>query len=183
MRVSDKQTMYRMLDAGAFGNTITRWYSIEDWKASGWKSDLWAIRSTTKAGDWARSGLNIPTDSLEWVYYNWYKTGRGAEISPMVDHMLTARFQVWEGPDGLTLWGVLGHDTVPWRKAFGELSSHWYGTTALTILREYLNENSMDDLREVLDKYDGHVVELTALDRCYGTLAHRNAVVWEVRAY
>ncbi len=97
--------------------------------------------------------------------------------------MLTARFQVWESPTGLTLWGVIGRKEVPWREAFQSLSSHWYGVAAREILKTYLNENSMDDLDIVLEQYPDHVVELTALDRCFGTVPHRNAVVWEVRSY
>lgn len=180
--VSDKRTMYRMLDAGEFGNTIPRWYSVRAWKDSGYRSDLWAIRSMTP-GNWACSGLNIPTDNVEWLYYNWNKSGEGSEISPMVDHMLTARFHAHYGCSGLIVWVVEGHREVPWRKAFETVSAHYEGVNARLVLRKYLNENSIDDLDIVLDKYQDHVVELTALDRCFGTVPHRNAVVWEVRRY
>ncbi len=55
------------------------------------------------------------------------------------------------------------------------------GLQAAAVIRKHLNDNSHDDLRELLDTYPGHVVELTALDRCVGTVPHRNAVIWEVR--
>lgn len=185
MRVSDKQMMYRMLQEGAFGNTIERWFRFEDWfnpfrPAQG----LWAIRSMV-AGNKDKSGLNFTYEEVCEKYRRWYPSG-GGEISPMVDHMLTARLQVHEEPGGLVVWAVEGYRDKGWRLVFDQengYSRHLYGVQARLILRRYLNQNSLDDLQILLDRYQGHTVELSALDRCFGTVPHRNAVVWEVRDY
>jgi len=51
------------------------------------------------------------------------------------------------------------------------------------VLRKHLNPNSLDDLSTVLDRWPGHVVELSAVEGCFGTVPGRNGIVWEVRNY
>lgn len=60
---------------------------------------------------------------------------------------------------------------------------HWFGSAARVLLTKHLNPNSYDDMSVLCDRLPGHVVELSALDRFYGTVPHRNAIVWEVRNY
>jgi hypothetical protein len=181
-RVTSKAMMFPMLDAGAFGNTVSRWYSLREWENRTQFGSLWAIRNATGAGNDKRQRLDIPTADLPDLYRLWYGES-GAEISPMVDHMLTARFQLIEDHSGLRLWWVKGRGEVKWRDAFKTLSRHDDGIVAWEVLRHYLNPNSYDDLKHVLNRFRGHAVEMTVLDRCFGTIPHRNAVVWEVRLY
>jgi hypothetical protein len=59
----------------------------------------------------------------------------------------------------------------------------WEGSAARGLLRAVLNPNSYDDLMEMIGVYPNHVVEMSVLDCCFGTVPGRNAVVWEVRRY
>ncbi len=106
-------------------------------------------------------------------------------ISPMVTQF--GRVQ-WEGDIcelpgvGLVCSGNLNPEPGSWRRHMLN-PKLWERTAARALLRSVLNPNSYDDLGELLDRYPGHVVELSALEVCYGTCENRNAIVWEVRAY
>lgn len=183
MTIRDKTTMYELLASGRLGNHTPQWFSVAEWERDPARPDvpLWGVRSAL-AGGCPKSRLDVPTAEVGPLFREWFG-GSGGNISPMVDHMMTARFQVWDGFRGLYVWAVVGHTGLKWRPAFASVSTHHEGTAARQLLRRHLNENSYHDVEELFEKYPGHVVEMTALDRCFGLVPGRNAVVWEVRDY
>lgn len=184
MKVNNKRAMYEMLQAGAFGNTTPMWFNLAEWQRgarSYGRDALWGIRTADTSGHDKRTKLDVPTLDVAPLFRQWFPNG-GGQLSPMVDHMTTARMHIHEGPE-LTVWVVEGWTHVKWRDAFKLFGCHVEGTRARAVLEQYLNPNSLDDLKELLGTYPGHVVELTTLDRCYGTEPHRNTVIWEVRNY
>lgn len=185
MRVADKASMFRLLQEGAFGNTTPQWFSVEAWQSDrlgARTGGLWGIRSAATSGGDKRTKLNVPVEEVPGLVQQWFPGG-GGQISPMVDHSATLRAHVHRDHQGTQLWYVEGLRQVSWREAFAIHSRRCERTAAELILRRHLNENSFDDLHALLDRFDGHIVELTAMDRCYGTVPHRNTVIWEVRDY
>lgn len=179
MQVKDKQTMYRMLSSGAFGNTLPMFFSVESWQASpvAKQYESWGLRAM-RPGDKQLKlyvpSADVPQLAREFTY--------GVNISPMVDMYKVFRGEVIELDSGLYLWGTFSMQGQ-WREALGQLSKGYTLTNAKRIMRIVLNENSYDDIMALLDLYPQHTVEFTALDRCLGLCQGRNAVIWEVRDY
>lgn len=186
MRVGDKATMYRMLAAGKFGNTIPQYFSVHAWVQSGDadRYSHWGVR-TLKPGGPCR--LNCPTTEVVSTIYDF---AQPCNISLMVDKVatVTAWLEAWDSPTGLVVEGIEWPDTAggwTWRNSMPDPAKRkrWEGTAARMVLARHLNENSRDDLWRVLDEFPDHVVELSALSRCIGMVPHRNGCVWEVRHY
>lgn len=189
MQVTRKSQMYAMLSAGDFGNTIPQFYSVEEWAYSPDSSryKLWGVRSAKQSMHPA-CRLNCP--SSEVAAYADKHFADGPNISMMVDAVaqVTAWLEIWRSPTGLYVQGIENPPTWygwNWRNSMNDPQrlKRWENTAARNVLARNLNENSFQDLHDLLDRYDDHVVELSALNRCIGTIPHRNAVVWEVRLY
>jgi hypothetical protein len=179
--VRHKAQMYALLRSGAFGNTNPSWDDLAVWKAEAPRSaPLWGVRSMT-VGD-HRAQLDVPTDEVAGLVRKLFPHG-GYNISPMVDQWLTLRCDVWESPEGFRVYGVEGRRDIKWREALGQHGREWTGLAARMLLRHHLNANSLADLEAVLELWPGHIVELTAMECCWGTVPGRNAVVWECRLY
>lgn len=181
--VKNKRDMYRRIVAGEFGNTLPRFFDLADWVASGRRFALWGVQHTSIAG-FPGTRLDVPTAE---VPARIAAGGFGADfvVSPMVHQVGRV---LWEGnvceiPGcGLVCSGNVSPAPGSWRRHM-LAPRRWEGSAARVLLRSVLNPNSYADLETLLDSYPGHVVELSALDVCFGTCPDRNAVIWEVRAY
>lgn len=184
--VRDKADMYRRLAAGEFGNTLPQWFDAARWAAENPAPlPFWGVR-TLSAGGPCR--LNCPAAEVVATFRGFEAAGFRAQISAMVDRVanVTLWADIWDSPAGLVVYGIEYPDTaggLTWRSAMPTRGRHWHGTAARLLLSRHLNPNSLDDLDAVREAFPGHVVELSAVDRCYGTVPHRNAIVWEVRSY
>ena len=178
--IRSKDVMYRTLVAGGFGNTCPVYFSVGEWlRAENGGVPLWGVRSHT-SGD-PRARLDVPT-AVVADYCRSVFGDHGFNITPMVDHMLAFRGEVYDaGSRGLVLFGVAGRRELKWRPAFRQYGREYTGSAAAVVLRTVMNGNSYDDLQILLEQYPGHVVEFTALEREFGTVPGRNSVVWEVR--
>jgi hypothetical protein len=186
--ITSKSQMYRLLAAGAFGNTIPQWLDAARWDAEAPTTiRWWGVRTMTPGGP---CSLNCPDHAVRKTFAAFQAAGHVPQISMMVDRVanVMAWLEVWESPTGLVVEGIEYPDTstgMTWRDAMPDpaLRRRWEGTAARLVLARHLNENDRDDLAATLERFPGHVVEMSALDRCIGTVPHRRAVVWEVRAY
>ena len=183
--VHDKATMYQLLAVGAFGNTIPQFFSVDEWKKSpdSSKYDSWGVRTQTPGGP---CRLRCPTEEVAVTAASF--APHGLNISCMVDDVaqVTLWADVWDSPTGWVVYGVEHPDTAggwTWRNSMPTKGRHWEGLAAKMLLRRHLNANSYEDVGEVFDRYPGHILELSALDKCFGVMPHRNAVVWEARLY
>jgi hypothetical protein len=181
--VTSKRDMYVRLTAGEFGNTNPSWDGLDNWCLDGRNAGyaLWGVRS--KVANDPRTRLNVATDGV--VRYCEENRLLEANISPMVK----AWSVQWEGDicyrhdgPGLLCSGNVGIEPGSWRTHMKH-PRLWEGSVADRLLRLYLNDNSYSHVRELLDEYPDHVVELSALDYCFGTVPDHNAVIWEVRKY
>lgn len=187
--VRTKAEMYRRLCAGEFGNTIPQWFDVCDWQRHGdsAKYAFWGVRTLTPGGP---CRLNCHRDDVPFWALEYERAGHRVNISMMVDRVatVTAWLEAWDGPTGLVVEGIECPDTAngwTWRNSMPDPAKRraWHGTAARMVLARHLNANSLDDLCVLLGHFPGHVVELSALDRCIGNCPHRNGVVWEVRSY
>ena len=188
--VRTKRQMYRMLAAGEFGNTVPQWFDLAAWEADSEAARyaLWGVRSGLAGGD-KRMRLNVPRDEVVALCRNWFPSG-GMNLSPMIDMYAVLRAEVYESnfgePFGLNVFYVPPGKLVPedpWRGSFKRYGSRAWGIKALHLLREHLWPGDWEDLWLTLDRFPGHVVELSACDRAVGVIPHRNTICWEVRSY
>jgi hypothetical protein len=190
MRITNKHAMYAKLAAGEFGNTCPMWFGYQSWlrDMGRLRPDdplarcLWGVRSLTPGGVFEP---HVPAGDVRDACTA--RNGAGVNISPMIDTLpgltVTAMLNVWESPTGLVVEAVTDPPAgANWRQVMPSARTHTT-TTARLLLDRHLNANSRDDLRVLLDAYPGHVVELSAMNICWGTVPHRDAVCWEVRAY
>jgi len=185
-----KSQMYHALSTGQLGNSVPMFFGLEEWLHE--KDDcnhygLWGVRSLTP-GDRKRCRLNVPTGEVAEYWCKWFGSG-GGNISPMLDRWAVLRGQVLEPrhpPFGLTLDYVPPgkvDEESPWHGSFNKYGTTARGIVAWEILRCYLWPSDLEDLRVLLERYPGHVVEFSACDRAVGLIANRNTVWWEVRLY
>jgi hypothetical protein len=57
------------------------------------------------------------------------------------------------------------------------------GLVARELVRHFMTPSSHEDWLALLDRYQGHVFEVSIYDRCLGDVPGRNALVWEIRRY
>jgi hypothetical protein len=184
--ITNKPQMYAMLAGGRLGNTIPQYFTVHDWVKSGDadRYGWWGVR-TLKPGGPCR--LNCPRAE---VMSTAYEFAQPVNISMMIDKCctVTAWLELWDSPAGLVVEGVEYPDTAggwTWRNSMPDPQrrKRWEGVAARVILRRHLNANSLDDVTELLGRHPDHVFELSATDRCFGTVPHRNHITWELRLY
>ena len=189
--VTSKAGMYRDLASGRFGSTIPQFFSIADWRGSpdSKRYEWWGVRSSTVSAHPLCKMYVHRSDVADYARQHFCD---GVNISMMVDAVTGVRawLEAWiDDLDGLCVQGIENPkiaDGWTWRNSMRDPSrlQSWRLTQARMVLRRHLNENSYDDLMELLEMYSqGHVVELSALESCIGCYPGRNAVVWEVRLY
>lgn len=71
----------------------------------------------------------------------------------------------------------------PMRYALQEESHTVDHITAKGLLQLYMNNKSYEWLKELLDRYPGHVIEFSVYSVEWGTIPGYNTVFWEVRNY
>lgn len=183
--VTDKREMYRRLARGEFGNTNPQWFDLAEWERDpdARRFSHWGVRHTSQAA-FPHAALNVPAERVGELVAGPFG-GRDYNISPMI--WCVGRVQ-WEGdvydhPErGLICCGSVCPKPGSWRTHM-KAPKLWEGSGARALLKTVLNPNSLDDLLALVESFPNHVVELSALDVCFGTVPHRNAVVWEVRKY
>lgn len=186
--VLTKAEWYRRAATGEFGNGLPRFHDLAEWweHPLGYaKCELWGVQHTTIPG-YPGTRLNVPRDDVVFQIRDTFDGPRVFNycISPMVHQFGTVLWEgdIMRGVDGLSCHGHARPEKGTWRKHMAK-PDVWKGSAATAFLRHVLNGNSYDDLELLLDGYPDHVIELSALSRCYGTCPGRNSVIWEVRRY
>lgn len=189
-RITSKKRMYELLAAGRLGNTTPQFFDRESWtRFVGDYPDkylYWGVRNAVVADD-PRSGLNVPTPDVFRLLAEWYPSGTGFNLSPMIQRYATLNAQT----DGRTLewidpfrWAEWGHAGHPWRFGFKNCRMETDSPTAVrAILGAYLWPAALEQIDWLLSAYPDHVVEFTACDRAAGLQENNNMIVWECRAY
>jgi hypothetical protein len=195
--VQTKADMYQRLAAGEFGNTIPQYFSCRDWlnRSDDETYPAWGVR-TLKPGGPCR--LNCPPGEVVATACQYQAAGYDINISMMVDTVTTIKawLEIVDlSPNPMGLWsetlsveGIEWPDTcngATWRNSMPNplLRRQWNGKAARLVLERHLRRDSLTAIDRLLLGYPQHVIELSALDKCLGTLPNQNHVIWEVRAY
>ena len=181
--IKNKAQMYRLYSGGAFGNKLRTWDSMEDLLLSGYTGSVTARYVGDSGGGLAH--YRIPVNKVP--LFEQECRDRGLEVGRIrynesaPDDRLLIQGEVMRDHRGLVL--RYSRLKTMMRKALSEDTNHAQGITAQFLLKAYLTWLSYNDIMELLDQYEGHVVEFSAYEMLVGDCRGRNTVVWEVRAY
>ena len=175
-RIINKVRMYQHLRAGAFGNTVQQWSSLEDFLRAGpHTGGLFSIRSRQVGG---RCDYQVPAVEVPLRCKNW--PGEFNINPTMPDEKISIQGEVCLQPD-LRLF----YSTAPkaMRRALAESGINCHGIVAKSVLCHYVDPSSYQDILTLLEYYPDHVVEFGAYRMGVGADPRRNTVIWEVRLY
>lgn len=180
MRVPDKKTMYSLYERGLFGNGLKNYNTLQECidNADG----LVGVRCRQIGGPCV--AMKTPVELQEAMRGLFARGWREPDFiygqSPDHHHqVIQGEVMRSENHYDFTYTTV----KAAMRPALAQETKHAQGITAIALLKHHLWPASYEDLIELLDTYDGAVVEFTAFDREIGTCPNRNAVIWEVRHY
>lgn len=178
-RISTKRSMYRHLAAGHFGNYMPCWLTLEEAE----QQDLETIGARSyDVGDPIRL-YRLPRATMRQEL-----SKRGALGRDLIFYTTDYGLEAWR-----VIQGELMRDSgglqlrytfraEPMRVALEMDERHASGLTALMLLRQHVDPQGVDALMELLDEYDGAVVEFTSYRAPVGAFRHRT-IIWEVRHY
>lgn len=184
--VLSKADFVRRYALGEFGNASPTWQTVDDLLSLArkypWPTEvpgLYHLRNRV-AGGATYYNLGWSACVTKWMDQPdraaWY-------VSAMAPtDRTTLQGEVYRAETGL----ALTYSTVarPMREALAAESIQVSGIMASFLLRRHLCPNSYDWLNELLERYDGHVVEFSAYSVPWGTLYPLfNTCFWECRLY
>lgn len=87
--------------------------------------------------------------------------------------------------DGEPHCGIFYHtrESGPMPIALRKSSATTFGLRADLMIQQAMTPSSYADWQILLERYSGHVLEVSIWESCLGDTPGRNAVVWEVRRY
>jgi len=179
--VLTKNDFVRRYIRGEFGNRAPSWGTLDEFQSSGYRGKV-HIRNRVANG------------------LTWYNI----ESSQVLNHWVEL-VTLGVSPDSLYLSGMAPHDygsiqgefqqsvhwmdltycdaKLPMREAMAVETSVATGVTALCLLKKNMDPVSYDWSLELMNLYPGHVIEFSCFGVSWGTIPHRNTVIWEVRNY
>jgi hypothetical protein len=173
-RVRNKKESKRLFGLGFFGNSVRQWDSIQEAEESGYKG-LLVLRSLQTGGRVIYHLTMAEAKKIEFVpglnYFNEQLNGP--------DKRVTFQGEVCRSHRGLEL--RYSTENLPMRDAM-EDARHACGLQALLLMQHFCCPPGYTKIMDLLDEYDGHVVEFTVFDVPCGELK-RNTIIWEVRDY
>lgn len=185
-----KRRNYELCHGGGYGNRVRQWASLDEWRSSGYSEPV-AMRVAMSGGGGGPSAFGVSREDVDRTAKLWSLGGIPSEcirLSEMADGLRTLQGEylndVYE-QDGETRWGAFLHtfETGPMPVALRASRSTTHGLRADLLLRCHMTPSSHADWCELLDRYPGHVLEVSIWENCLGDVPGRNAVVWEVRRY
>lgn len=181
--------MYELYFAGAFGNTLVNWRTIEafkaDLEAGKWPKDRpVALRTSTKPGVVPpRYCVRTETWEVEELAASWVKDygipHSGINVNELgADHLIVLQGEIMRSTNYFDLRG--SYEKTVMRTALATNQFHVYGLEAYLLVKEKFDAPSWDNLQRLFDEYPDAVIEFT----CYGIPVGDhgwNTVFWEVR--
>lgn len=162
--------------AGEFGNRTQTWHSLEDFYNPN-RTKRYHLRNRIAGG--ATYYDQTVTDVRQlWSMMKSPEMWYCSEMAPTSKTLFQG--EVFRSDQGLALY----YSTIPkpMRDSLKEGGQQVIGLTAKLFLEHYLDPVDYDWLNELLDRYDGHVVEFSHYNVACGVL-NRRLIVWEVRNY
>ena len=178
MRIASKRQMYTALKRGDFGNVVRHWDSLADMVADPFNG-LVGCRCLQTNRPW--SLYCLPKPKLLSELTKIHSNGAGFEFyeSPPDDYR-RIQGELCRGPWGLHFRYTFAPGAM--RIALQTEEHNIQGLQADMLLRAYTDSGCYDWLMELLNTYDGHVVEFTSYAKPVGVL-RQPYLIWEVRDY
>lgn len=178
MRISTKTQMYDLLKRGVLGNTVRHYGSLEELMSD--ETVEWVGCRCLQVNRPWRLYCCRKHELLAGLRERGYD-GTGLEFyeSPP-DAFRRIQGELMRGP-----WGLQFRYTFapgPMRLALESNEQHAWGLEARMLLQKHADPACYDWLMDLLDTYDGHVVEFTSYSIPVGVL-QQPWLIWEVRAY
>lgn len=185
-QILTKRQNYRLWQSGEFGNKLRAWPSVDAWRASGFTGRV-VLRALLPVGG-GPCRYNLEPDEVERTVGYWLADGMHRDAI-MVNEAAPDQAAILQGEylNGIVgaYWNCLHYSRVAahMRIALGAEMLFANGMMSDLLLREAMTPSSYEDWRLLLERYPGHVLEVSIYNRCVGDIPGRNALVWEVRRY
>lgn len=170
--------------ANRFGNRAPTWNTLHDYVYDPTQyTGLVHIRNRVAGGP---TWYDVPADKVIRVASDIQLQGLISYSDMYFSGMAPTERTTFQGEVRRSERGLdLTYSTVakPMRQSLLEGSKSACGLIAQELLRYYMDPSSYDWLGDLLDLYDGSVVEFSCYSCNWGTIPNRNVVVWEVRNY
>lgn len=165
---------HEALMKGLVGNKLRIWMSWRDLMDSGFSGTVSVrqkYRSSSNSSRYLIPVAKAIAERNESVFYN--------ESAP--DQYLLIQGDVMTTEKGLTVF--YSDLKKPMKMALAESGKHITGLQALHLLRINMTPSSFDDLMDLIDIYEDHIIEFSAYSKDLGDCKGRNTIIWEVRKY
>lgn len=173
MIIKTKTKMYEYLKKGLLGNTAKIYNSLNEIP----KNEILSMRYN-QAGNISKCDPNMTKDKL---------INRNIDLSEVTICQQPQQYancllngEITKNHFGLDLRYKIGN---MWMRPAMKIADRATGLFAQKILDTYLTSSDYDCLMDLLDIYEGHIIEFTVFDNYVGTIPNRNTIIWEVRKY
>ena len=187
--VLSKQQNYCLWQGGAFGNKLRAWRTVAEWKDSGFEGKI-VLR--TVVDGCGPCEYNLIPDEVDFIVEGWLALGIKLdsimvnEAAPDGDVILQGEYlnDIYE-IGGEVGWGYFKYSRAraQMRDALAAAPEVAHRLRSDQLLKLAMTPASHDDWKLLLERYPGHVLEVSIYDRCLGDTPGRNALVWEIRKY
>lgn len=177
--VLTKVDFVRRYQAGEFGNRSPTWNTYAQFLRDRY-TGLVHIRNRIQG---AKTWYNVPASQVGFKLDQIVNEGWNRSLlyfSGMAPtEKTTFQGEVVQSTDYLDLF--YSHVPLPMRDSLLQGGKQVSGLKALGLMKTYMDPSSFDWVQELLEEYPGHVIEFSCYSVNWGTVPHRNTVIWEVR--
>lgn len=180
MQIRSKAEFFHSWQAGVLGNRTNLWERPEDAYASGASKIGFRQIGMSGGGAWEK----VPREQVFATAARWSSEGRRF----MMDDGCPDDKRILQGEVGRTYRGLEGWlDTtnqLPMRQAAAAGHMQVYGgAVTLSLIQQFMDPSSQDDLWDLLDLFPDATVEFSCFSVDVGVFPNRNTLFWEVRNY
>src|SRR5512136_414375 len=165
MKINSKNECNIALQKGLLGNTVRTWRTKEELRNSGYQGFL-GIRDLKPGGlfESPRTVQEALDSTRSGIYFS--------EYVPIENIVIQG--ELYQSEHYLTWFYTHRKEQMRFALQHFEDTNHAYGLAALCLLKYYCSPASFDDIQELLELYCGHIIELTVLNREFGSCPGRN---------
>jgi hypothetical protein len=183
MDVKTKQMSFELWHAGAFGNKLRSWNSLDELLLDKYDGKVSMRYKGTITGK-AFFCYEVPVKDIPQRMEQWINQGAIKQLITFNE----------DAPDrNLILQGEIQRDWRTYSLTYStekekmriaiKNARHASGVAATVIMTSCLDPSSWSDMQALLDIYKDHVVEFSTYSQDLGSVLGRNTIIWEVRHY
>ncbi len=186
ININNKDVAINKISSGVLGNHLRIWESVSAASEDiGYEAICTLRYKSVNVGGSSYCHYNVSVSEAKNLIDSYVASERAVRerffINESPDNsLMIIQGEVQRSYRGVDLWCSV--EKLPMRQAL-ENGKSFSGVSSIAVLRRHLSPSSFDDLLELLDKYDNHVVEFGTYSYNLGNIKGRNTVIWEVRNY